>query len=187
MAESEKLASEPGPFGFLSRRRLLKYGLLGGSVLLMGGAGGLLSLRGFAPEVRGLRILSAHEYRTLTALARTHLPAGGAFPTGAKDFDIARQFDDFLADEPEDNIRDLKRALMLLEFGPVLFERKAKTFSNLSPKEQLRHWESWMLSPMLLRRQVSTAFRKFISLVFYDLEKVWPHIGYPGPALGVRR
>ena len=176
-----------GPFGFLSRRRFLKLGLMGGGTLLAiggGGVGGLLALRGRAPKVAGLRILSSHEYRTLTNLARTHLPRGGAFDQGGEDAELARAFDDFLADEPPENIRDLKLALTLIEFGPVVFGGSLSTFSNLDDGARLEHWKGWIVSPRLLQRQAATAFRKFMSLVFYDRPAVWPHIHYPGPVMG---
>ncbi len=173
--------SGAGLFGF-TRRRFLGLSLTGGSAILMGGAG-MLALRGSAPDVEGLSMLSAHEHRTLRALARTHLPPGGAFPPGAEDADLAGAFDAFLAGEPAANVRDLKRALVLIEFGPVLFDRRLATFSNLSDDERLAHWRSWLVSDSLVRRQASVAFRKFLSIVFYDNDAVWTHIGYPGPAL----
>jgi hypothetical protein len=166
----------------LSRRRFLKLGLAGGGLALAGG-GGLAALRGCAPPVEGLRLLSAHQYRTLSALARAHIPRGGPFELGAEDFDVARMFDDFLADEPEENIRDLGLALNLVELGPLVFERRLTTFSRLSREEQTDHWTSWMVSDRLLQRRAALAFRKFISLVFYDQPAVWPHIGYGGPDL----
>src|ERR1035437_1822852 len=55
-------------FSILSRRRLLKLGLGAGGALLMGG-GGLLALRGSAPPVTGLRILTEQQYRTSWSLA----------------------------------------------------------------------------------------------------------------------
>jgi hypothetical protein len=174
---------EPGPFAFLSRRRFLKAALGGGAVVLGGAAGGALALRGCAPSVDGLRVLSDHQYRTLTALAETHLPAGGAFEAGATGRDLPRLFDAFLADEPAQNIADLKRALVLVEFGPVVFDFRIKTFSNLDAEARLAHWQGWIDSDSLLRRQVAIAFRRFLALVFYDHPSVWPAIGYGGPSL----
>ena len=171
-----------GPFAFLSRRRYLKLCLgAGGAVLL--GASSLAALRGSAPEISGLSVLGAHEYRTLTALARVHLPEGGAFEQGAEGLDLARAFDQFLVDEPAENVQDLRRALTLFEFGPLLFDKRLKTFSNLSVAEQEAHWRSWSESDLLMRRQVAFAFRKFLSFVFYDTPAVWKHIGYGGPSL----
>jgi len=171
-----------GPFAFLSRRRLLKGALGGGALLLMGG-GSLYWLRGSAPPVRGLRVLSDHEFRTLTAVADTHLPAGGAIAAGAKDAELARAFDSYLADEPEENVADLKRALLVVEYGPVVFDAMTTTFSNLDSAARLYHWQSSFESDLLIRRQVAVAFRKFLCLVFYDRPDVWPAIGYPGPSL----
>ncbi len=169
----------------LSRRRLLRLSLAAGGFLLMGGAG-LLALRGRAPRVGGLRALTDQEYRTLSQLARALFPEGGGFPVGASTVDLARAFDAFLADEPDWNREDLGRALFLLEYGPVVFERRLRTFSRLSPEERLAHFESWAEGGPL-RRQVATAFRKFLSLVFYDTPAVWPHIGYDGPLVGAGR
>ena len=173
-------ASPPGPFAFLSRRRFLRIGL-GGAALLGAGVGGLASLRGCAPSAGGLRILSAHEYRTLSHLARACFPAGGPFAQGADDLDLARAFDGFLADEPKANQGDLRTALQLVEFGPLIFDRRATTFSNLPVEEQLAHWQTWALSDSLLRRKVAVAFRRFLAMVFFGQPALWAHIGYPGP------
>jgi hypothetical protein len=169
-------------FSMLTRRRALKLGLAAASLLALGG-GGILALRGSAPAVSGLRVLDAQGYRTLIALAKTHLPRGGAFELGAEDLelDLARAFDAYLADLPPHDVSDLKTALLLLELGPVLFDGRLATFAALGPDEQARHWASWGESRLLLRRQVAIAFRKFLSFVFYDQPKVWPQIGYGGP------
>jgi hypothetical protein len=169
-------------FAILSRRRLLKLGLGAGGVLAAG-AGGLVALRGAAPAVGGLRALTEQEYRTFSKLAEVVLPEGEVFATGAAQLDLARAFDRFLDGEPEWNVRDLKRALLLLEYGPLLFERRLATFSNLPPAERLAHFESWMVSPDGVRRVVAAAFRRFLFLVFYDAPEVWPHIGYDGPLI----
>ena len=169
-------------FGFLTRRRLLTLGVAGASVLVLGG-GGVASLLAGAPDVANLSVLNAREYRTLDALAKTLLPSGGAFELGAERFDLARAFDGYLAGEPPENVEKLRRALLLFELGPLLFERRWTTFSRLSAAERIVHYEAWATSDTLVRRQVAVAFRKFMALVFYDNPEVWPHIGYPGPSL----
>lgn len=164
-------------FSVLTRRRFLGA-LGGGGLLVAGSAGWLVALRGCAPAVRGLACLSDHEYRTLAALAVALFPEGGAFAAGAGSRDLARTFDAFLADEDEDRQSDLKRALLLLEYGPVLYEHRGVTFSHLSAEDRLAHFEGWATSGELLRRQVALAFRKFLSLVFYDDETVMAQVGY---------
>lgn len=164
-----------------TRRRFMQAGL-GVVALLLAGGGGLVGLRGRAPFVEGLRVLDGQEFRTLSAVARTHLPSGGPIAPGADQLELARKFDRYLADEPPDVQRDVKRALVLLEFGPVLFERRLVTFSNLPPAEQLAHWKRWLVSTSVVRRQISSTLKKFLSMVFYDSPAVWPGIHYPGPS-----
>lgn len=165
-----------------SRRRFLRVilGAGAGSAALVGGAAALFSLRGRAPAVAGLRCLSDHEYRTMRQLALALFPGEGGFPVGAEGMDLARSFDAFLADEPEWNRDDLKKGLFLLEYGPVIFERRLVTFSHLPAAERLAHFERWSEGG-LVRRQLALALRRFLSLVFYDRPEVWPHLGYDGP------
>ena len=169
-------------FSFLRRRTFLKLGV--GALAVVGaGTAGLVGLRGAAPSIAGLRTLSAHEHRTLLHIARAQLPSGGAFAAGADELDIAKSFDAFLADEGPENQSDLKTALALVEYGPVLFAGSLTTFSHLDDAAREAHWRSWVESDVLLRRQVATAFRKFVLLVGFDRPEVWPAIGYAGPSL----
>ena len=173
-------------FAPFSRRRFLKYGLSAAAFVTMGGVGSLLALRGRAPDVAGLRCLTAHEYRTLAQLAAALYPSGGPFALGASECELARTFDRFLADEPPWNLADLKRALFLLEFGPVLFDRRMATFSHLSEDERRAHFDSWVASSSDTRRQAALAFHRFLSTRFYDRPEAWAHVGYEGPLVNVR-
>ncbi|KPK17372.1 MAG: hypothetical protein AMJ62_01625 [Myxococcales bacterium SG8_38] len=176
-------SAREGLFSFLSRRRFLKAGVVAGGAILGVGGGGLLALRGHAPSVKGLRALDAHEYRTLQSLVEAMLPKTDAVPIDPASMDLPRAFDAFLADEPKHNVEDLQKALVLIEFGPLVFEGRLTTFSRLAPAERAEHWRAWALSDNLLRRQVSIAMRKFLNLVYFDHQEVWPYIGYPGPSM----
>jgi len=181
--EPSEESARDGLFSFLSRRRFLKVSLVAGGAVLGVAGGGFLALRGWAPKVDGLRLLDAHEYRTLQSLVEVMLPKTDAIPIDAVPMDLPRAFDDFLADEPEHNIQDLRKALVLIEFGPLAFDKRVTTFSRLDVEERATHWNEWALSDNLLRRQVSIAMRKFFNLVYFDHEEVWPYIGYPGPSM----
>jgi hypothetical protein len=164
------------------RRRTLLKGALGvAGLFLLGGPAGLVALRGCAPGVAGLRCLTANEHRTLSQLATALFPAGGAFALGAAGLDLAGMFDGFLADEPEDRQSDLKMALLIFEYGPVLFDKKLCTFSNLSEADRLAHYEAWQTSDDPVRRQVAVGLRKFLAVVFYDRPEAWGGIGYALP------
>ena len=184
MSEQPKAdTSSDGLFSFLSRRRFLKASLVAGGAILGVGGAGLLALRGSAPSVGGLRILDDHEYRTLRSLVEVMLPKTEAIPIDPAPMDLPRAFDAFLANEPPHNVSDLQKALVLIEFGPLAFDRRLTTFSKLPVEERARHWETWAVSDSLVQRQVSVAMRKFFNLVFFDQEAVWPYIGYPGPSI----
>jgi hypothetical protein len=170
----------------LSRRRVLTWGLSAAAFVGMGGAGALLALRGRAPDVAGLRRLTAHEHRTLEALATAIFPEGGPFPLGAASLGLARRFDEFLADEPAWNVTDLRRALALLEYGPVVFDGRLATFSHLPEDERRAHFERWTVARSELRRQASNALRRFLATRFYDRPEAWAHIGFEGPLVNVR-
>lgn len=184
LTKEEPTSREPstGLFSFLSRRRFLRIGLATGGGLLAAAGGGFFALRGRAPSVDGLRVLDAHAYQTLQSLVAVMLPKTDLIPIDSSSMDLPRAFDAFLADEPKHNIQDLQRALTLIEFGPLVFDRRATTFSRLPAEERAAHWKSWAVSDHLLQRQVSIAMRKFFNLVFFDQPAVWPHIGYPGPS-----
>ncbi len=164
-----------------SRRRFVVAALAGVGAAGAAG-GGLLALRGAAPPVEGLKVLSGQAYRTFSAIAAAHLPAGGAFAAGAAEFELARLFDGYLADQPADEQREALAALHLVEFGPLLFERRWATFSQLAPADQLAHWRGWARARAQVRREIYSGFAKFIGMAFYDRPEVWPHIGYPGPS-----
>lgn len=172
----------PSAVRLVTRRRLLTgLAVAGGG--LAAGAVGLLSLRGTAPAVEGLRCLDAHGYRTFSHLALSALPSlrpGGAL-AGA--LDLGRAFDGFLADEPPDAQREGRFALTLLELGPVVFDRRLVTFSHLSHDEAAAHFSAWGTSSVAVRREVASGLRRFMALLFYDTPAVWPSIGYDGPLI----
>jgi len=165
----------------ISRRRALQA-LLGIGGLAAAGAGGLVALRGSAPEVTGLRALSAQSFRTFKALAEAVFSGAPAGFADASD-ELARAFDGYLADEPKWAQDEAQQGLTLLEFGPLIFERQLTTFSHLDITARLKHFDAWSVSDNGIRRQAATGFRKFLFLVFYDRPQAWPLIGYDGPLI----
>lgn len=122
-----------------------------------------------------LQALSVREFGTVRSLV------GALFPETGPDLDLARVFDGFLADEPEWTRSDLKRALLLLEYGPLVFDGRCTTFSQLTPAERIAHFESWAGAAEVSRRQVTVALRKFFSVAYYDRPEAWSVVGYDGP------
>jgi hypothetical protein len=167
---------------YLSRRAFVRLGL-GAGVLGASAGLGLWWLRGTAPEVQGLGVLSAAQYRTLAALSQVHLPPCPSIAISGVDLDLARLFDTYLFDQPPADQSEAQLALQLVEYGPLLFDHRLVTFSNLSADQQLAHWTGWSRSSNATRREIYWSFARFFGLAFYDQERVWPAIGYPGPSL----
>ncbi len=168
----------------VTRRSLLRGGLITTGALATGGASACLWLRGCAPEVAGLRVLDAHHYATLERLVDTLFSPGASFGVDVAALDLPRAFDGYLADEPEDVVSDLKSALILLEVGPVIDGRSAQPFSRMSREGREAFFRAWMGGDDLTKRKITVALRKFFNLSLYDRPEMWRHIGYPGPALG---
>lgn len=177
-------APEParGRFG-LSRRGALKALFAAGGAAALGG-GALYALRGEAPEVPGLLVLSAHGYRTMASLAAACFPElepGGALRGR---LDLARAFDRYLAGESPAAHAEARYALTALEYGPVLFERRASTFSHLPAAAALAHFDGWARSGSAVRRRLAAGLSRFLAMLFYDCPEVWASIGYDGPLIG---
>lgn len=172
------------PFERLTRRRLLKVGLVSAGVLAVGGATTTVWLRGCAGSVSGLRVLDAHQYLTLERLVEAMFTPDAGFGVDVAALELPRAFDAYLADEPDDVASDLRNALLLLEVGPVVDGHGATPFSRLPVAERQAFFESWMHGDDLTRRKITVALRKFFNLSLYDTPEMWAHIGYSGPSLG---
>jgi hypothetical protein len=171
-----------------TRRRVLGAGLLAGGGLTGAAFLGLSRLRGVAPAVPGLVVLSAAQHRTMTLVARTHVPPGGPFGWSAADVDVAGLFDRFLADQPEGEQREARIALDLVELGPLLFDRRWVTFAGLDDAGRLEHWRSWSVAPQASRRAIWWSLARFTGMSVYDQPGAWAHVGYGGPSFArVRR
>lgn len=167
----------------LTRRRLLFTGLgLAGAGAV--GAMAVAGLRQKADSVAGLRVLTPEQHRTMRLVAAAHVPAGGAFAWSAADVDVAGLFDGFLGDQPPGDQSDAGLALDLIDFGPLLFERRWTTFADLSDAERQAHWLSWSVASQATRREIFWSFGRFIGMAVYDQAGAWPAVGYKGPSFG---
>ncbi len=169
----------------MNRRWFLRLGL-GGAGLLVAGGAGLLGLRGCEPDAGPLKILTPRELRTFEAVAGAIIPRGGPYSQGAADAGIGVAFDAFLADEPPENVSDVKKALLLAEWGPLLFDGKPTTLWRMDEEARAGHWAGWSTSSLAVRRQIAVGFRAFVTMVFYDRPEAWALLDYPGPPLAAK-
>lgn len=168
----------------LSRRSLLKTGLVGVAVVALGGVG-----LAFQPTREGkvagskLLVLSPQEYAVLAAVAHRVCPPLGKGAPGATALDVAGKADALLAGADADGKQGLKLVLRVFENGltGALFFERVRPFTQLSPEDQDQVLRNWRDSNIGFRRTVYRALSSLVGALYYGDERTWERIGYPGP------
>ncbi|HEY8210272.1 MAG TPA: gluconate 2-dehydrogenase subunit 3 family protein [Myxococcaceae bacterium] len=168
----------------LSRRSLLKRGLLGGAVLFIGGGSwlALRSTRRGAPPLKPLSVLDEDEYAVMDAIvARVIAPAPDAPPLG----DATWTVDQLLATADPSAQKEVKQLLHLFEsaLAGFLFDLRITPFTQLGPEEQDRVLRKWQQSRFLLRRTGFTALKTLAVAGYYGTSRTWAYMSYPGPPM----
>jgi gluconate 2-dehydrogenase subunit 3-like protein len=165
-----------------SRRSLLKRGLLGGGLLLIGGftyLGTRGTKRGAAPS-KPLSVLTEDEYAVMDAIAaRIVAPAPDAPPLA----DTTWNVDQLLAAAAPETQKEVKQLLGLFEsaIGNFLFGARVTSFTRLDPAAQDRVLREWQQSRLLLRRTGFSALKTLAMAGYYGTSRTWAYVNYPGP------
>jgi len=169
------------------RRRLLKRGVVGGALLLVGGAVPL-ALRSTLVRrtpAHPLKLLSLEEHAVLAAVAARFAPgdgAGPAWPT-ADALDCAGKVDALLATAHPEVGAEFRQLLRLFEsalFGLVT-TGSPTPFTRLSPAAQDARLEAWHRSRLALLRSGYQALKRLSHATYYSSPEVYSLVGYPGP------
>jgi hypothetical protein len=169
------------------RRRLLKRGLLGGALLLVGGAVPL-ALR--STLVRGkpkgaLKLLTEEEHAILAAVAARVAPGEGAPPTWptAEALDCAGKIDALMATVHPAVGAELRQLLHLFESGMfgLVFTATPTPFTRCTPAAQDARLQAWRTSRLALLRSGYQALKRLAHATYYSSPEVYALIGYPGP------
>src|SRR5215472_9423984 len=168
----------------LSRRSVIKRGLLGGALLAAGGAG-FLALRGGAevplpPD--GLLVFSPAQYAVLDAVARRMVRPRSGWAT-VDQIAVARAADRIAARTEPSAQKELRQLLGLFENGLAgfLFGGRTRPFTRLDGAEQDRVLAEWRDSRIAVRRTGFTALRTLVLAAYYQSPTIWPAVGYGGP------
>ena len=171
-------APERDLLGPINRRTFLR-GTAGGiaaltaATLLPTGCGGY-------PSVATLRTFTAKEFAVLKGLITTYLPPAEGLPS-AEDLDIAGYLDTYLAVEPAPVRKQLKQALLLVEYGGFWYGPERRRFTRMTAAGQEAYLQGWLESASPFRRQVGQIFRRATINTYYGDERSWDAIGYDGP------
>ena len=169
------------------RRRLLKRGVLGGALLLIGGALPLALRPTFVRRKprAPLRLLSEDEHAIFAAVAARLAPgdgAGPAWPT-ADALDCAGKVDALMATVNPEVGAEFRQLLRLFEsalFGLAL-TASPTPFTRLPPAAQDARLEAWRRSRFALLRSGYQALKRLAHATYYSSPEVYPLLGYPGP------
>jgi len=169
--------------GRLSRRNLLKTGLVGTLLVGVGSVGLALERTKVEGQTPALAVLSATEYAVLVAVAERLCPALGEGAPGATALGVAKTIDGLLTEVDDDTQKGFKIALRTFEnaLTGALFGERFVPFTHLSPEDKTRTLASWRDSRIGFRRTVYRALGGLVWAVYWGDARTWPRIGYPGP------
>jgi hypothetical protein len=164
----------------VSRRSLVKKGLLGGLILLLGGGTGLAffpSRDGFVAPPQLLSLTQAR-FQVLAAVAARVVPAGADAAA------VALGVDRILSYAVIETRQDIEKLLGLFEnaLPGLLLDGRALPFTRLSEPGQDAVLESWRTSMLTLRRSGYQALRKLCLVAYWTQESAWAAIGYDPPS-----
>ncbi len=169
------------------RRQLLKRGVFGGALLLVGG-GGALALRSTLVRRQPphpLKLLTVDQHAVLAAVAARFAPGDGAaatWPT-ADALDCAGKVDALMATVHPAVGAEFRQLLGLFEsalFGLVVTGTPTP-FTRLSPAAQDARLEAWHHSRLALLRSGYQALKRLCHATYYSSPEVYALLGYPGP------
>jgi len=174
---------EPAPVG-LSRRSLVKRGLVGGALLAAGGAG-FLAFRGGASvplPADGLQAFTPEQFAVLDALSRRMVRPRPGWPT-VDEVGVARAADRIAAQVEPSARKELQQLLGLFDsaLAGFLLGGRTRPFTRLDGAEQDRVLVEWRDSGLALRRTGYAALRTLVLAGYYQSPAIWKAVGYSGP------
>lgn len=129
-----------------------------------------------------LKVLAPGEFASLSAVADTLIPRGGAFETGAGDVDLARRIDGYLPRMHPDVVTGIRGALAFVEQQAPALAKKTGAFTALSEPDRAAVFAAMLAAPGLAAA-VFLALKFVCMSHFYTLDATWKFTGYDGPML----
>ena len=171
-------APRPDLLGPIDRRTFLRAtaggtAALAVAALLPAGCGGY-------PPVSGLRLFTAKEFAVVDAMIATFVTPPAGAPS-AREVGIAAYLDRYLAAEAPLVQKQLKQALLLIEYGGFWWGPRRRRCTRMAPADRAQYLREWLDSDSAFRRQVAQTFRRAILNTYYTDERTWEAIGYEGP------
>ncbi|MCA9771712.1 MAG: hypothetical protein KC466_04840 [Myxococcales bacterium] len=163
----------------IGRREALRRTAFGSAAL----AGAALLPTGCAeyPRTEGLRVFTDKEIHVLRVVMETFLPKTRPEERAPAELGAAEAFDRLLAKAPKRLKKDLKKLLLIVEHGPLLFQAKLSRFTRLEDTERAAYLDHLRTADRAFKQQIYVALLKISFATYYDFPETWPAIAYDGP------
>ncbi|MFQ5513909.1 MAG: hypothetical protein ACE5FG_05675 [Myxococcota bacterium] len=124
------------------------------------------------------RSLGDTSRQILRAICDTFLPAGGCFPEGAENLELARRIEGHFAGMGPGGPRLAALLLRWIDLQPLLFELRPRRFRTLPLRERTRTLDRMERSRLPLRRQPLLTLKLLLSVHAYADAGVAERIGH---------
>ena len=172
----------------MKRRTVLKLAALGPAMLALqqlpargAWGGGMGSIAGSATPAEAARVLDEDDADLLMAIVERMVWTGEPSAPAPREIGTLASIEAALTTLDETLVEELRLALRLVEYWPVLMEWRFERFRSLSAQAQDQSLEGWRRSRIETRRRVFYALRNLSLLGYWSRDETWPLIGYPGP------
>lgn len=167
-------------WGAMSRRRFLRGAAVLGA-LAGAGLGASACSRGTetGSDARPLLALTAAQARTLGAVADAVVPTQPGFPD-AQQAQVVRRFDEELSFVAPSIRDDLRAALGVLEYAPLLYGHFSR-FSALDLAARRQVLQAMNTSRVELLRAIGSNAKILVQFFYFSHPSVWAATGYDGP------
>jgi len=167
----------------LSRRTLLKTGLIGATFVAAGSVALALQKPRSPAVASQLRVFTDGEAGVLDAMAARLCPPQGRGAPGAAALGLVAYIDGMLSYADDEVRKGFKLALLMFDnaLTGALFGERARPFSQLSPEDQDRVLAGWKNSSVAFRRTVYRGLSFVILSTYWAMPETWQRIGYAGP------
>ncbi|MCB1836235.1 MAG: hypothetical protein KDH99_01330 [Alcanivoracaceae bacterium] len=168
----------------VSRRRFLRWTLLGAASVTAVGAGVVAVLRRSPvddmPVPDTLRHLSASEYHLFARALPVLLPVQGTALPAVSDIPVLETIDSMIGMLAPGVRKELAAGLTLFDHGALVSGWHGKRFVDLDDEAVHDYFERWSRGNTI-QKALATVVKKFVYVAYWRDPRTWPAIEFDGP------
>lgn len=177
------MTSVAAPLERLTRRRFLRWTLLGGAGVLAAGGGAFALLRRSPvddlPLPAGIHHLSASEYQLFRRAVAVLLPAAEPLPAPAS-LPVLPTIDHLVGLLAAPVRRDLRAGLAVFDHAALVSGWHGRRFVDLDDAAARAYFDAWAAGNML-QRALSATVKKLVYAAYWSQPQTWAPLEFDGP------